>query len=214
VADLDRYLDATRSTLLFARKVILVEGPAELFLIPPLVKSVMNIDFDRHGITVIPIYGVHFDVYAKLFRDDCIQKACAIIADGDLKPSDAAEDTSPATSDLKHLNNSYVQVFQCNTTFERAIVSSGMLALLASTVEECGAANLAKHLRAADAEIKSTKPDSATRSSMVQPLADKVLKLAKRTGKARFAQIASKHVDQAITLPKYIRDAVDWLVSQ
>lgn len=34
VADLERYLDATKSNLLFARKVMLVEGPAELFLIP------------------------------------------------------------------------------------------------------------------------------------------------------------------------------------
>src|SRR5262249_42091429 len=36
VADLERYLDATRSTLLYARKVLLVEGPAEQFVIPPL----------------------------------------------------------------------------------------------------------------------------------------------------------------------------------
>jgi len=67
VRDLERYLDATRSNLLFARKVMLVEGPAELFLIPPLLKQVKGIDLEREGISVIPIYGVHFDVYAKLF---------------------------------------------------------------------------------------------------------------------------------------------------
>jgi putative ATP-dependent endonuclease of OLD family len=32
--DLERCLDATKSNLLFARNVMLVEGPAELFLIP------------------------------------------------------------------------------------------------------------------------------------------------------------------------------------
>jgi hypothetical protein len=42
IHDLERYLDATRSNLLFARKVILVEGPAELFLIPALLKHVKN----------------------------------------------------------------------------------------------------------------------------------------------------------------------------
>ncbi len=69
IADLERYLDATKSSLLFARKVMLVEGPAELFLIPALVKQVMGDDYDldRLGISVVPIYGVHFDVYAKLF---------------------------------------------------------------------------------------------------------------------------------------------------
>ena len=40
ILDLRRYLDATRSNLLFARKVMLVEGPAELFLIPALLKQV------------------------------------------------------------------------------------------------------------------------------------------------------------------------------
>lgn len=34
VADLERYLDATKSNLLFARKVMLVEGAAEVFLLP------------------------------------------------------------------------------------------------------------------------------------------------------------------------------------
>ena len=89
IRDLERYLDATRSNLLFARKVILVEGPAELFLIPALLKKVEDIDLDREGISVIPIYGVHFAVYAKLFQGDGLPKKCAIIADGDLKPSDA-----------------------------------------------------------------------------------------------------------------------------
>jgi putative ATP-dependent endonuclease of OLD family len=37
VADLERYLDATKSNLLFARRVMLVEGAAEVFLIPGLV---------------------------------------------------------------------------------------------------------------------------------------------------------------------------------
>jgi len=46
IADLDRFLDATRSTLLYARKVMLVEGATELFLIPVLVKEVMKVDLD------------------------------------------------------------------------------------------------------------------------------------------------------------------------
>ena len=89
IHDLERYLDATRSNLLFARKVMLVEGPAELFLIPALLKQVKGIDLRREGISIIPIYGVHFDVYAKLFSLNSLPKKCAIIADGDLKPSDA-----------------------------------------------------------------------------------------------------------------------------
>ena len=68
---------------------MLVEGPAELFLIPALVKKVKGIDLAREGVSVIPIYGVHFDVYARLFSEDGLPKKCAIVTDGDLKPSDA-----------------------------------------------------------------------------------------------------------------------------
>lgn len=214
VADLDRYLDATRSTLLFARRVILVEGPAELFLIPPLVKAVMHIDFDRQGISVIPIYGVHFDVYAKLFRKDCIPKACAIIADGDLKPSDAAEDCAPEIQSLAALASNYVKVFQCKTTFERALVIPGLFRVLAATAEECGSSKVASKLTDADTAIRSGGLDPPAKQSLIAPLAESVLKLAKRTGKARFAQIASKRAQDATALPRYIRDAVEWLISQ
>ena len=130
INDLERYLDATRSNLLFARKVILVEGPAELFLIPALLKHVMDIDLDRDGISIVPIYGVHFDVYAKLFLGQALPKKCAIITDGDLKPSDAdpeleGEDDLPPPPDLEALQNDYVRVFACSTTFERALVFKG-----------------------------------------------------------------------------------------
>src|SRR5439155_8270523 len=116
VRDLERYLDATRSNLLFARKVMLVEGPAELFLIPALLKKVKGIDLDREGISVIPIYGVHFDAYAKLFSADALPKKCAIVTDGDLTPDDAdpslkGEDELPAPPNLEALEGAYVRVF-------------------------------------------------------------------------------------------------------
>jgi putative ATP-dependent endonuclease of the OLD family len=140
ILDLERYLDATRSNLLFARKVMLVEGPAELFLIPALLKQVKGIDLDREGISVIPIYGVHFDVYAKLFSADALPKKCAIITDGDLKPSDAdptieGEDDLPAPPDLSALENAHVRVFACNTTFERAITFEGTLKMFARAAD-------------------------------------------------------------------------------
>jgi putative ATP-dependent endonuclease of OLD family len=40
-----------------------------------------------------------------------------------------------------------------------------------------------------------------------------VLNTAKRFGKARFAQIAGRHVDQATQIPKYLADAAAWLVA-
>ncbi len=37
------------------------------------------------------------------------------------------------------------------------------------------------------------------------------MRTSKRFGKARFAQVASKHVDKARGIPEYIKNAVEWL---
>jgi putative ATP-dependent endonuclease of OLD family len=215
--DLERYLDATRSNLLFARKVMLVEGPAELFLIPALLKKMKNIDVDREGISVIPIYGVHFDVYAKLFSDTSLPKKCAIVADGDLKPSDAnpeidGEDDLPAPPDLKSLENDYVRVFACARTFERALVREQTLEMFASTADEIGASTIAKKLRAGFDALQKDGLSEKQRREILDPLRAAVLNTAKRFGKARFAQIAARHVEQAGAIPKYLTDAAVWLM--
>ncbi len=220
VADLERYLDATKSTLLFARRVVLVEGPAELFLIPALVKQVMGVDLDRQGVSVIPIYGVHFDVYAKLFSADGIPKRCAIIADGDLVPSDATpppdeteEELPELPNDLTHLNGEHVQVFQCLETFEKALVMPGLLEMLAEAAEECGAPTIAARLRALKRALDAGTTNATQRRQRLDTAANSVLRLAKRVGKARFAQTASKHARIATEIPKYIREGISWLIA-
>lgn len=214
--DLERYLDATRSNLLFARKVMLVEGPAELFLIPALVKQVMEVDLDRQGVSVIPIYGVHFNVYAKLFSAKSLPKKCSIVADGDLEPSDAdphleGEDDLPPPLDLKALENDFVRVFACKTTFERAITLEGTLEMFARAADDIGAPKVAKKLRKGATELDDDSLDEEQRDAILNPLRKVVLNTAKRFGKARFAQIASRHADQATSIPKYLGDAVRWL---
>ena len=217
VRDLERYLDATRSNLLFARKVMLVEGPAELFLIPALLKKVHSVDLAREGVSVIPIYGVHFDVYAKLFSANALPKKCAIVTDGDLAPSDAnagieGEDDLPTPPDLAALENNFVRVFTCKTTFERALVFEGTLEMFALTADDIGAPTVAKKLRAGLAALAKTS-DVGAQNAILGPLRDAVLNTAKRFGKARFAQIASRHVDSATTIAKYIVDAAKWLAA-
>lgn len=217
-ADLERYLDATRSTLLYARKVILVEGPAELFIIPPLVKAVMGIDLERYGVSVIPIYGVHFDVYAKMFNQLAMPKKCAIIADGDLVPSDytKAEDGEGEEDllmppDLDAMSSEYVGVFKCATTFERALTIPGTLYCIAAGAEECGATRLSKALQKAEQKMRDGEWGPKERGEKLDELRDRVLSTAKRIGKARFAQKVSKHIGKVEKIPPYIRKAIDWL---
>jgi putative ATP-dependent endonuclease of OLD family len=216
IADLERYLDATKSNLLFARKVMLVEGPAELFLIPALVKKVKGVDLGRLGISVIPIYGVHFDVYAKLFSSAVLPKRCALVTDGDLKPSDAnpeleGEDDLPTPPDLSRLENDFVHVFACATTFERAITLPTTLLMFAHAATDIGAPNVGKRLQKGLAKLEAGDLDEEERKALLNALRDSVLNTAIRFGKARFAQIAARHVDKATGIPKYIADAVAWL---
>ena len=216
INDLQRYLDATKSNLLFARKVMLVEGPSELFLIPALLMNVENVDLDREGISMIPIYGVHFDVYAKLFSAETLPKKCAIITDGDLKPADAdsdveGEDYLPTPPSLKALENEYVRVFTCKTTFERALVSEDTLEMFALAADDIGAPVVARRLRKGAERLANGDIDNNEKTEILTSLRNKILKTAVRFGKARFAQIVARHADQASTIPKYLADAVSWL---
>jgi len=214
--DLTRYLDATKSVLLFAKKVMLVEGPAELFLIPPLVKQVMGIDLDEHGISVVPIYGTHFDCYMRLFGPQALPKKCAVVTDGDITPSDASEvlddDLQECTleaTDYNELVNDYVKVFSCATTFEKALTIPGTLKTLKASSEEFGANRIATHLQAAIDAVESGANDMNEKIDIAR---GKVLNTSKRFGKARYAQITSKHVELATDIPNYIRKAVEWLI--
>ena len=214
-ADLNRFLEATRSILLYARKVILVEGPSELFLIPALVKSVMGIDLDRYGISVVPIYGTHFEVYSKLFGQNVLRKKCAIITDGDLVIEDCTEgvceDDAIEVDDDKYGSSEFLQVYKCPVTFERAMTVKGTLPMLLEALREC---EYPRAIEVFEAGIKTleSEEDEDTIQDILAPLREKMLASAKRCGKARFAQIASKYADRAIALPTYIRDAVEWIM--
>ena len=215
--DLERYLDATRSSLMFARKVMLVEGPAELFLIPPLVATVMGIDLDRKGITVVPIHGVHFGPYAKLFSAASLPKKCAIVTDIDhpelttITEEESCHDPA-APERLESLNNQFVRVFACERTFEVALAIPGLMESLAAASADLQATRIASSLRAAKTRLDSTNLSHEDRNRIFTEMGDKVLATAKRFGKARFAQIVARHADTATELPLYIRQAVDWLL--
>jgi putative ATP-dependent endonuclease of OLD family len=78
--DIGRYLDVTRSEMVFARKVLLVEGLAEQLLILPMAAHA-GIDLDAQGITVCAIGGVHFEPYVRFLT--ALGTPHAVITDGD-----------------------------------------------------------------------------------------------------------------------------------
>lgn len=84
-AYVQRFLDATKSDMLFAQKVILVEGLAEQLLIPILAEYRSQF-LENYHISVINIGGRHFDHFLHLFdgqKAHTLPKKIACITDRD-----------------------------------------------------------------------------------------------------------------------------------
>tara|TARA_R110001583_G_scaffold100539_1_gene246582 strand:- start:13279 stop:15219 length:1941 start_codon:yes stop_codon:yes gene_type:complete len=89
---LTRWLDTTKSTLLFAKGIILVEGIAEAFMLPRMAKKILkkyntenNTDLaenlDEAGVSVINMNGIYFKHFMRLFCNFGIEdKETATIA--------------------------------------------------------------------------------------------------------------------------------------
>jgi len=80
--DLERYLDATRGEILFARGVILVEGDAELYIVPAFAKA-LGTPLDQRGISVCSVQGTDFAPYAMLLGKGALDVPHVVITDGD-----------------------------------------------------------------------------------------------------------------------------------
>ena len=81
-ADLERYMDATRAELLFARCALLVEGDAERYLVPALAHAA-NFDLDEYGISLISVQGTDFFPFRNLLGFSGLQIPNIIVTDGD-----------------------------------------------------------------------------------------------------------------------------------
>ena len=81
-----RFLDATKSDMLFARKVIMVEGIAEELLMNTMARY-DGVSLEEQHVAVVNINGRYFDHFIKLFNtedsDNAIPKMVACITDRD-----------------------------------------------------------------------------------------------------------------------------------
>jgi putative ATP-dependent endonuclease of the OLD family len=94
---LERYLDVTRAELFFARRVIFVEGAAELMMVDALAKR-MGYDLRQHGVSVISVEGLNFDSFLPLFGDKALKIPVAVLTDADPVPPKADPAATAGTS--------------------------------------------------------------------------------------------------------------------
>lgn len=117
---LERFLDATKSNLFFARGVILVEGDAENLIIPTIAK-IIGKPLHKYGVSIVNVGSTAFLRYSKIFLRRDKQKMnipVAIITDLDVRPIEYYEDKK-FDLDIYCVNNSNIdQLKQLSQDFE------------------------------------------------------------------------------------------------
>ena len=220
INQVQRYLDAVRTNLLFAKGVILVEGDAEEILIPIMVKNVFGISLDELGISLINIRSTGFENVAQLFHKDRIQRKCAILTDLDDAICDTTIDEvndserlkkykkKVEASKLKGLErkdkldafvsrNVWVNAFYADYTFEVDFLAEGNEDEILAIIDK-------------------VYTDPATRTQAKADIEDddiavygkRVLTMAKQEGKGWFAIMLGKHISYKTEIPDYILDAI------
>jgi putative ATP-dependent endonuclease of OLD family len=99
---LERYLDVTRAELFFARRVIFVEGAAELMMVDALAAR-MGYDLRQHGVSLISVEGLNFDSFLPLFGDKALKIPVAVLTDAD--PVAIKSDPASAAASLSAMSD-------------------------------------------------------------------------------------------------------------
>ncbi len=120
---LQRYLDATRGELFFARRILMVEGMAEALLVPVLAK-IAGGDLKKSAVTVLNADGINFNAFIPLLGEGLIGTPVAILIDGDAQEiggekSAAASKLIEQAAAISNLN-----VENSETTFEHELARS------------------------------------------------------------------------------------------
>jgi predicted ATP-dependent endonuclease of OLD family len=213
---LERYLDASRTNLLFAKGVILVEGDAEQILIPVMFKKVFGVSLDEIGISLINIGSTGFTNIAQLFHEDRVRKNCSIITDNDLSieplPSDYETDTeyqkkcrnSQKSGQERKLrldefsdDNEYVNVYYAKHTFEVDFLIKNNMCEIEQTVEK---------LYQQPADIARIK--GLINNSDIAISGKEALRLANTFKKGWYAIHVSENITNLTGIPNYILQAI------
>ncbi|WP_218141851.1 ATP-dependent endonuclease [Frigoribacterium sp. MCBA15_019] len=219
IGHVQRYLDAVRSNLLFARSVILVEGDAEEILFPVMLKNVLGVGIDELGISLVNIRSTGFENVALLFDDERIRKKCSVVTDLDATFFDASPQPgdSPALTTFKRravrsdrtgaarkvrlddfaAGNPWVSTFYADHTFEVDFLEAGNTSTAVGIVDDVYS-DAATRL-AAKADLESG--DSYRYGK-------RILTMARSSGKGWFAILLAGNLDHRVFIPGYVLEAL------
>lgn len=213
---IDRYLDVTKSALLFGGRVLLAEGIAEVLLLPVIAKKhVLKADPDKfrcfRSAVFIPIDGVDFEPYAKLlltaFDDVRIADRLVVLTDGDRGDIDDAG-SSPGLLRKQRLDaiaatlgaSDCVEVVINDYSLESELVRAGNGTLMRGVYLQLHKQSEAKW----DAAAALTGRDQAAA----------IQKLFETTRKGDFAQLLAEEISEGnpFIVPPYLAQAINAVV--
>lgn len=216
VVRIERYLDAVRSNLLFAKGIILVEGDAEQILIPEIFKKVYGLSLDEIGISLVNIGSTGFENLARIFHQDRIQKYCSILTDFDKSIVSLPSDPSSDNDYQKHCrasekageerkirltefckDNEFVKPYYANYTFEVDLLMNN---------NSFAYVNALNKIYTSAAVIEKIKGKLENKS--VEIAGVEVLRIAEKYGKGWLALLVSEHLVYNTFIPKYIQEAI------
>jgi predicted ATP-dependent endonuclease of OLD family len=219
---IERYLDAVRSTLLFAKGVMIVEGDAEMILIPNMIKKVFGISLDELGVSLINMSSTVFQNIAKIFHEDRIQRHCAIITDLDKSIYALPEDPDDDDADQRKSRNSeiagvqrrerlenfcdgnkWVNAYYANHTFEVNFLLSDNSRAIVNTLDDI-------YTKKAHIERSS----KLLKDDDLEVLGKEVLRLTEKVGKGWFALMVAENVFSYTFIPDYILKALAFASSE
>lgn len=217
IRNIERYLDANRSMLLFSKNVILVEGDAENIVIPWLIFKNFNITLDEMGISLVNIKSTFFDSILPLFNEKRITKKCSVITDLDIdytkdkSKSDAENLGKSRKTSIDKLSseNVYIKGFYAENTFEIQLFEiEDNLQILKDMV------NSSENILYTQKKTKKNKIDLLEN---INTLKETIIEIVEYKKKGWFAlEFVDYCENNNITpiIPKYILDALYNLVIQ
>jgi len=215
---LERYLDVTKAEIFFAKRVIFVEGAAELMLVDALAKHLKS-DLRDHGVSLISVEGLNFDCFLPLFGKDALKIPVAVLTDADPEAVKKADGTKEAVypelgelvalSDnalsMKKLEDEFIKVFCGVKTLEYD------LALYANNQETMLKALAEMHPLIA--ETLKNEVDAADETIKARTLFSGMFERgtgSKNVQKGRFGQTLAYLIREGgiCTVPTYIEQAI------
>ena len=210
----ERYLDANRSPLLFAKKVLLVEGDAEAIIVPWLFEIHFKNTLDEHCISLVKADSAFFGNIAMLFHAERINRRCFILTDKDTDFTKGKENSRAEQLGLSRFNsleelkkgNELISPFFAENTFEIQLLDKNIDVLI-SIVND-------KLIYTQESKVEEVVNNLVSKD--METRYDSILRCVEYIGKGWFAILFVDYCrkkELEVKLPKYIKQAFEEMVS-